>query len=146
MAQMDRGWTGVDTDADHAGAAENAIRQLERDWSAAYLRHDVKAIDRLLADDFVGTDGRGVMTTKADELQEAASTKEGAPASPFTTLEENLSDMKVRVYGDVAVLTSRNDMKAKTADREVTIVYRRTTVWTKRNGRWQCVAAHVTRG
>ncbi len=36
---------------------------LERQWSSAYLRHDTATIAKLLADDFVGTDGRGILST-----------------------------------------------------------------------------------
>src|ERR1044072_2917085 len=38
---------------------ERELMQMEHDWSAAYLSHDVSVVDRLLADDFIGTDGRG---------------------------------------------------------------------------------------
>ena len=124
--------------------ADEVIR-LEREWSAAFLRHDVAALDRIIADDFVGTDGRGVMSTKADEIQEARAVAPDAPAPPFVILNEVLSDMKARLYGEVAVLTSRNDESVRTGDREMVLVYRRTTVWVKRRGRWQCVSFHASR-
>jgi hypothetical protein len=39
---------------------DRTFAALERAWSAAYLKHDVPAIERLLAEEFVGIDGRGV--------------------------------------------------------------------------------------
>ena len=124
---------------------EDEVTRQEREWSAAFLRHDVATLERIVADDFVGTDGRGVMSTKADEIQEAMPAAADAPAPPFVILNEVLSDMRVRLYGGVAVLTSRNDETVRAGDRETVLVYRRTTVWVKRQGRWQCVSFHASR-
>jgi len=111
----------------------------ERAWSEAFLRHDLQAISRLLADDFVGIDGRGVVSDKTAELEEAK------PQSPGTTnpilVGEELSDTRVRLYGDVAVLTAINTARFS----DSTVRYRRTTVWVWRAGRWQCVSFHGSR-
>ena len=136
--------TGVLASPGNARVEDEVIRQ-EREWSAAFLRHDLAALDRIVADDFVGTDGRGIMSTKVDEIHEAKAAGPDAAAPPFVILNEVLSDMKVRLYGGVAVLTSRNDETVRTGDREMVLVYRRTTVWVKRQGRWQCVSFHASR-
>ena len=130
--------------AQSAGNANAIIRQ-ELEWSAAFSRHDTAALDRILAADYVGTDGRGVVSTKADEIEEARAPKPGDKEPPFVVLGDALSDMKVRLYGEVGVLTSRNDERVRTGGREIVVVYRRTTVWIKRDGRWQCVSFHASR-
>jgi ketosteroid isomerase-like protein len=111
----------------------------ERAWSEAFLRHDLQAISQLLADDFLGIDGRGVVSDKSAELEEAK------PQSPGTTnpilVGEQLSDIRVRMYGDIAVLTAINTARFS----DSTIRYRRTTVWVWRAGRWQCVSFHGSR-
>ena len=117
---------------------EQELMQLERDWSAAYLKHDTMTVKRILADEYVGIDGRGIITTKAQEMEEAAAPKPGAPAPPFVVLDESVTDMKVRVYGNVAVVNGRVIEKIRTKDREGEIQYRRTTVWVKRQGGCQC--------
>lgn len=119
---------------------EQTIIQLEKGWSAAFLRHDTAAIAGILADDFVGFDGRGVRSSKADELAEAASDGGGAPI-----LGETQDDFQVRLYGDVAVLTDRNAVRMRLEGKEQTLRYRRTTVWARRAGRWQCVSFHASR-
>jgi ketosteroid isomerase-like protein len=124
---------------------ERELMQLERDWSAAYLKHDTATIDRILAEDYVGTDGRGWMTNKAQEIEEAKEPAAGAPAPPFVVLDEKVTDMKVRSYGHVGVVTGRVIEKIKSKEKESTIQYRRTTVWVKRQGRWQCVSFHGSR-
>lgn len=127
------------------GKVERELMQLERDWSAAYIKHDTAAIDRILADDYVGTDGRGVMTDKAQEIVDARGPKQGDPEPDFLILEDTVTDMRVRRYGTVGVVTGRSIEKVKVRGNETTIQYRRTTVWVKRQGRWQCVSFHGSR-
>ncbi len=116
-----------------------AVVASERAWSEAFLRHDLPAISRLLGDDFVGIDGRGIVSDKAAELEEAK------PPSPGATgpilLGEQLSDVRVRMYGDLAVLTATNTARFS----DSTIRYRRTTLWVWRGERWQCVSFHGSR-
>lgn len=125
--------------------AEQRVAHLERDWSAAFLKHDIATIDRILADDYVGTDGRGIVTNKAQELEEARPRKPGDASPPFVILDETVVDIKVRSYGDVAIANGRVIEKIKTQAGEAEIQYRRTTVWVNREGRWQCVSFHGSR-
>jgi ketosteroid isomerase-like protein len=115
----------------------------ERAWSEAFLRHDLQAISRLLADDFMGIDGRGVVSDKAAELDEAKPPSAGTTASLLVS--EQLSDVHVRTYGDTAVLTAINTARFSSQNGDSTVRYRRTTVWVRREGRWQCVSFHGSR-
>jgi ketosteroid isomerase-like protein len=124
---------------------DEAFGALERAWSAAYQQHDLPAIERLLAEEYVGIDGRGVMSTRADEIEEARARPADAPHSPMEILAEQISDVKARLYGETAVVTALNTVTARTPDGESTIRYRRSTVWVRRGGRWQCVHFHASR-
>jgi ketosteroid isomerase-like protein len=121
------------------------LMQLERDWSAAVYRHDTATVDKILYDDFVGIDGRGIVTTRADEIEEARGPKPAAPPPPFTVVSEVVTDMKVRLYGEVAVVNGRVIQKVKSGERDGEIQYRRTTVWVKRADSWKCVSFHGSR-
>lgn len=121
---------------DHSSAEVVAS---ERAWSEAFLKHDLHALSRLLADDFVGIDGRGVVSDKAAELEEAKAPSAGSTQPAL--IGEQLSDIRVRIYGDTAVLTAINTAEFT----DSTIRYRRTTVWVWREGRWQCVSFHGSR-
>ena len=123
-------------------AVKEELMQLERDWSAAFLKHDTVTIARLLADEFVGIDGRGLITNKTQEIDEAQAPKPGAPEPPFLILDEAVVDLKARVYGNTAVVNGRVIEKIRTKAGETQIQYRRTTVWVNRQGRWQCVSFH----
>jgi ketosteroid isomerase-like protein len=124
---------------------EQELMQLERDWSAAFLKHDVAAASRILADDYIGIDGRGIMTDKAAELEEAKPPAPGTPQPDFLIQDETISDMNVRLYGDTAVVTGISNEKVLIRGKETFIRYRRTTVYVKRQGRWQCVSFHGSR-
>lgn len=124
---------------------DETFTALERAWSAAYLRHDLPAIVRLLAEEYVGIDGRGLVSTRADELEEAKARPADAPPSPMEILGEQITDVKARLYGETAVVTALNTVTARTQDGQSTIRYRRSTVWVKRGGRWQCVHFHASR-
>jgi|ERR1044071_1681447 ketosteroid isomerase-like protein len=119
---------------------EQALMQMERDWSAAYLSHDTAVVARILADDYLGTDGRGVMTDKAQEIEDAR-----AADANRKVLSEFIDDMKVRLYGDTAIVNGRTTEKLEINGKELIIQYRRTDVFVKRNGRWQCVSFHGSR-
>src|SRR4051794_24341168 len=56
---------------------ESAIIQQELVWSKAFLAHDINKIAEILSDDFVGIDGRGMVSNKANELAEAAPPRTG---------------------------------------------------------------------
>jgi ketosteroid isomerase-like protein len=119
---------------------ERDLMQMEHDWSAAYLSHDVSVVDRIVADDFIGTDGRGIMTDKKQELEDARSENPNRKI-----LSEAIDDLKVRIYGDTAIVNGRTTEKIQSGGKEFVIQYRRTDVFVKRNGRWQCVSFHGSR-
>ena len=119
------------------------VESAERGWSKAFLRHDLAALSRLLADDFVGVDGRGVVSDKAAELEEAKAPPPGFDGPVL--VREHLSDVRVRVYGSTAILTALNSARFNGKEGPSTIRYRRTTVWLLRDGRWQCVSFHGSR-
>jgi len=131
----------------HGRGSDSSTRERvvasERAWSEAFLKHDLQTISRLLADDFVGIDGRGVVSDKTAELEEAK------PPSPGTTdpilVSEQLSDIRVRIYGDTAVLTAINTAHFSSQRGDSSVRYRRTTVWVRREDRWQCVSFHGSR-
>ena len=78
---------------------EKAVAALDTEYQAAVEKHDVAAMDRILADDFVLITGKGKTYTKADLLEEAR--------SPETVYEhQSDSQQKVRVWGDTAVVTA----------------------------------------
>ena len=123
--------------------ATAVVTMQEKAWSDAVIHHDTAKVAAILADDFVGIDGRGFVSDKAAELKEA----EPPPANSTDPqlAKEELSDIKVRIYGDTAVLTAINTAHFLAAGKESIIKYRRTTVWVRKSNTWRCVSFHGSR-
>ena len=84
-----------------------------------------------------------MVSDKAAELEEAKATPSGFDGPVL--VREDLSDVRVRVYGSTAILTALNTAQFDGKGGPSTIRYRRTTVWVWRDGRWQCVSFHGSR-
>src|SRR5437773_6610728 len=115
----------------------------EKAWSDAVIHHDIAKVASLLADDFIGIDGRGFVTNKSAELKEAE------PPGPDSTapqlVREDLSDFTARIYGDTAILDLTNTAHFSSRGKETTIKYRRTTLWVHDSSGWRCVSFHASR-
>jgi len=148
IALLGAGAAGAATAPLAAGRASDSAEQVlierERAWSAAYLRHDVTAVGKILDEDYLGIDGRGVITHRADELSEAAPPAKDAPPPVFQILDEQLSDFQVRLFDKVAVVNALNTVKASVRGQPRTLQYRRTTVWRRSGPTWRCVSFHAS--
>jgi ketosteroid isomerase-like protein len=111
-------------------AAERQIAQLEDAWNRAGTARDAAFFERLLAADFVATGGRTVRT-KADYIAGIRDTTDG-PRTRAT-----LSETRVRLYGDVAVVSGLSSYAGTPPVRR-----RYTEVFACRAGRWQAVHGH----
>ena len=55
------------------------------------------------------------------------------------------TDMKVRVYGNAAIVTGLNTVKEQLKGKDISGTYAYTDTWVKRPGSWVCVATHASR-
>jgi uncharacterized protein (TIGR02246 family) len=118
---------------------EQELIALEHTWKDAVVKRDAAALERLYADEYISTDQEGMVWTK---VQDIAIDTEAATPSRVTSYK--LDDLKVRVYGDVAVVTGRNTTTGTLFGKTASTKSRFTDVFVKRNCRWQCVADHAT--
>jgi ketosteroid isomerase-like protein len=122
-----------------SGPQVDAILAYERAACAAYERNDAAAIDSLVHDSYTLTDSKGVITGKADDLRDARTR-----AIEFTTFHNE--DMKVRIFGNSAVVTGRTILKGRAKDGSaVDIEVQFTDTVILIDGRWRIVAGHVSR-
>jgi len=120
------------------GKVEQELIKLENQWVDALLKRDVAFLDRTLADDYLGTGINGRVETKAESLASMKSSED-----VITALV--IDDVKVRVYGDAAVVTGRSTAKETYKGKDVSGQTRWTDMLIKRDGRWVCVASHSSR-
>jgi ketosteroid isomerase-like protein len=114
---------------------EQIITRLEQDWVTAILKKDTATLDRVLADDFIGTtdDQSYAKVDAMDDVQNGT----------HESLE--LDNVRVRVFGDTAVATMGQTEKSRHGQVDFSGHYLFTDVWTKRNGQWLAVASHGSR-
>jgi uncharacterized protein (TIGR02246 family) len=121
-----------------ASSSEQAVRQLFDGLVSSYAKNDAAVPARILADDFTFTTPFGELMTKAQRLAEI---KPGGIQFDSYTAD----DVNVRVYGDTAVVTNRASLTGKRGDQDLSGQYRVTSVFVKKGGNWQLVAAQSTR-
>ena len=78
---------------------EKTVAALDTEYQAAVLEHDIAAMDRILADDFVLVTGKGRIYTKGDLLNEASTTD-------IIYEHQEDTNQEVRLWGDTAVVTA----------------------------------------
>jgi ketosteroid isomerase-like protein len=121
-----------------AQSVEDQIKKLETDRAAAVVRADTAVLDRETSDEYILT---GITGQVSDKAQMLAGFKSGT--NKLTV--DDLSDMKVHVYGDAAVVTGKMDVKGVMGGKDVTGQARFTRVYVKKAGHWQSVALQQTR-
>ena len=119
-------------------SAAEEVQKLERAWLDAYEKLDQKAMDQIVADDFLITFSDGSTQTKAQVL---ASLKPPA-GRPQSSSKFQTEEVRARVYGDTVILTGRVISEwwrdGKVAGKEIS---RYTDTYVKRDGRWQAWAS-----
>ena len=118
--------------------SEKQVASLSKQATEATLKGDTKTLDAIMADDFVVINPVGELVTKAEHLK---AMKDGTLR--FDSIEH--SEVKVRVYGDAAVLTSRGRVKVTIKGRSESLSVRNSEFYAKQGGKWRCVSAQVTR-
>jgi ketosteroid isomerase-like protein len=124
--------------ANQKGNDEQAVRQVLNEVSAALTRNDTGPLDRIYADSYTLVNEAGELTTKAPRI---AAIKSGELKYESVGFDE----VNVRLYGDTAVVTYRVTSKGQLKGQAIGGQFRATSTYVKIKGRWQLVAAQVTR-
>jgi ketosteroid isomerase-like protein len=117
---------------------EQLLSKMEQDWVDALLKGDATFQESILADDYVGVGPDGRIVGKSQSVEELRS---GA----FKAESMTISAVKVRPFGDVAVVTYRQSEKSQSQGKDTSGRSLWTDVFVKRNGKWQIAANHGSR-
>ena len=112
-----------------------ALGRLNEDYIRSVATSDVRRFDELLAEDFLNSNPDGSLVDREGFL--------GQMARPATISNLAASEVRIRLLGDIAIIHGRTTYDSADG---LPGAGRYTDVWARRNGRWVCVAAHVTRG
>jgi len=113
------------------------IRKLEESRSRALVENDLPALAALLSDDLVHIHTTGLVENKAEYLAGVEKRLQ------FLSVERG--EMKIRVYGTVAVATGRLDqaVRIRATGQERRLEALTTQVWRKSDGRWLICSFHA---
>jgi hypothetical protein len=124
--------------AAQAGKAEQEVLAVQNRLNEALVKSDVATLDKLIGADTNVVSANGQASTKADVLDGFRSGK-----IKYQQIE-NL-DAKVRIYGNVAVVNSTQNIMGQALGNDMSGRYRVTQMFVKRDGRWRAVQRQVTR-
>ena len=117
-------------------ATDQTVLELDRALIDALFKKDRTTFEPLLADDYVYIHSNGTVANRQEEIAQTM-------ASDVKWTASNLSGLKIRVYGDAAIITGTltHTGSAKGYVGGARLV---THLWVKRNGRWQTVGGQST--
>ena len=116
---------------------ERELTQLVKDLNAAIVKPDMAFLERVLDKDYSHYRPHGNVENRAQYLEDR---KTGTV--DFDSLVAD--DIKVRVYGDTAIVTYRSTARGKDQDGAIDEQRRWTRVFVRKNGQWKLVHAQGT--
>jgi ketosteroid isomerase-like protein len=123
--------------AQDKGDTAATIRKLEEKWTESYKKRQIEILSSLLAEDFVITVEDGNTYSKSGYITHTAD------SSVQVDIAE-ISDLKVRMHGNTAVVTGAYHERGKSNGKPYEYLDRLTDVWMKVGNRWQVVSSHYS--
>ena len=121
----------------HNSEDEQTLIKIQHEWAEARLKRDSSFPQRIEADDFTVVWFNGTIVTKEEDLKSYESTD-----TVFTDFK--IDDLKVRFYGDMAIVVGQGSIKAHTKTQDLSGKYVWTDTFVKQRGAWTAVASQVT--
>jgi len=116
-------------------ADTDTLRRLNQNFVRSVEMSDVGYFEEALAEDFLNSNPDGSLVDRAGFLAQIA--------RPAMISDLDVDDVRIRVLGDIAIIHARTTYRKPDGGKGTG---RYTDVWARRQGRWLCVSAHVTRG
>lgn len=116
---------------------EEEILKVEEAFAEAIARNDLEAIGRFVSDDWIIINADGGIIDRErffEVIKSGALTHE--------TMESD--DIRIRVYGDSAVLSALTRTKGKFMGQAFTTEERSTDFFVRLGGEWRCVLTQLT--
>jgi ketosteroid isomerase-like protein len=125
-------WPGQDPTGDDL----EVLRTLNENYVKAFREADVAWYDAHLSPDYVVASGDGSFHDRSAALANFAKPSFATHMKSFPVDKVN-----IRRFDDVALIHAENAYEQKDGRKGVS---RYTDIWQKQNGRWRCIAAHIT--
>jgi ketosteroid isomerase-like protein len=116
------------------------IMQRVRNFLSNVPKNDPAVFQDFFADDVIYTRATGITVNKAEILKNIGVRAANQPEATYDS-----DDFTVHPYGDMAVVNFRLILHNVEDGKPVTVYYRNTGTFMKRNGKWQAVAWQATK-
>jgi len=119
------------------GRLAREVLEIKRQYDQAQLKNDSAWFERMFAEDYMFVLPDSTVINKPAFVNDLKS---------HDLVWETISgkDMQVRVYGDIAVVTGKFFGKGRIKGKVLDERQYFTSVWIKRQGRWQAVSEHAS--
>lgn len=111
------------------------LRQLNDGYIRSVAHSDARWFEEHLSDDFLNSNPDGTLVDRTGFLAQVA--------RPLAVSDLGCEDVRIRIVGETAIIHARTVYRKPGGERGAG---RYTDIWQRRQGRWVCIAAHVTRG
>lgn len=116
-----------------ATSAESQLLKLEQIWMRAAQHRDIRALNRILSDDYIDINCRGILRNKTDTLR----VQNVQMKKNYT---QKLHKEKIRIYGNTSIVTGCGIL----ATASNSYFWRFTDVFVEKNGVWRVVSSQET--
>jgi hypothetical protein len=120
------------------GNLEEQIITLSDKGRDAALKGDTSFLEQHTTDDYTVITGSGAVVTKSEAIQMR---KNGDVK--YSAID--VSDKKVRVHGNTAILTATVNMKGTMKNNDISGTYRIAQVWVRQSGKWKVANMQSTK-
>jgi ketosteroid isomerase-like protein len=118
---------------------KHEVEKLEDVWRQAQLNADAATMDKLLSDDYVGISMNGQVVTKMQQLDRIRNRQ-------LVMTKIDLDDVKVKLIGTTAIVTSRAEVEGTNEGVSVLGTYRYTRIYSRSpSGDWKITNFEATR-
>src|SRR4026207_2527263 len=117
---------------------EEELEKLEEEFADAIVKNNPEKIRQFVTDDWIIINADGGIIDRERFLEVI---KSGTLTHEMMESE----DMRVRIYGDSAVVSALTRSKGKFMGQEFTTHERATDFFVRLNGRWRCGLTQLTR-
>ena len=115
-----------------------SLIRLEGAWNEAFYRKDLPFLEKVLADEFIGTYEDGSQGDKSKELSLTRDFNQHVDSA-------KQDDFIVKIYGDTAVVWFTLHLIGPKQGQQIQVDLRYVDVFVWRAERWQCVSSHSTK-
>jgi hypothetical protein len=113
------------------------LSDLNQRYVESYATGNTAFFDRILASDFRETSPDGTILNRVEFLSKI----EGKAQESSSSIEIEADDVEVRIFGDTAIVHARSVVTLP--DRSTITGGRYTDIYSRIDGEWLCVAAHL---